>query len=70
MVGTVDPEDGSWSGDDMAYIYPDFKNAIRGTFKDELLVKGQMCNLTGKNGHFVELNKHFKIAVYSSELFI
>jgi len=47
LAGRVDPLDGSWSGDDIAYIYPDFKHAIKGQFKDELLVKGKMCNLTG-----------------------
>ena len=48
LAGRVDPLDGSWSGDDIAYIYPDFKHAIKGQFKDELLVKGKMCTLTGK----------------------
>ena len=29
ICGYVDPIDGSFSGDDLAYIYPDFKTALR-----------------------------------------
>ena len=29
ICGFVDPVDGSFSGDDLAFVYPDFKTAIR-----------------------------------------
>lgn len=47
ICGHVDTRDGTFSGDDIAYIYPDFKTALRGKFKDEKLVKAQICQLTG-----------------------
>ena len=47
LCGFVDKKDGSFSGDDIAYIYPDFKTAIKGTFKDEKLVNGKMCEVIG-----------------------
>jgi len=46
LVGEVDLE-GKFTGEDIAYIYPDFNMAIRGTFQDERLVSGRMCYLVG-----------------------
>lgn len=46
VVGKVD-EKGTFTGEDLAYIYPDMKMAIRGEFKDEKLVCGQVCELLG-----------------------
>ena len=34
-------------GPDIAYIYPDFKTVLRGEFKDEKVIKGQICSLIG-----------------------
>ena len=34
-------------GPDIAYIYPDFKTVLRGEFKDEKVIKGQICFLIG-----------------------
>lgn len=47
ICGYVDPIDGSFTGKDMAYIYPDFQTALRGEFKNGLIVKAQLCNLIG-----------------------
>ena len=47
LCGFVDPKDGSFSGNDLAFIYPDFKTVLRGQFKNGLLVKGQICSLIG-----------------------
>jgi hypothetical protein len=47
ICGYVDPVDGSFSGNDIAFIYPDFKTVLRGKFKDEKLVRGQLCHLIG-----------------------
>ena len=47
ICGFVDKEDGSFSGNDIAYIYPDFKTAIKGNFHNEKLVSGQMCEVIG-----------------------
>ena len=47
ICGFVDKEDGSFSGDDIAYIYPDFKTSIKGKFLNEKLVSGQMCEVVG-----------------------
>jgi len=47
ICGYVDSKDGSFSGSDIAYIYPDFKTVLRGEFKDEKVIKGQMCSLIG-----------------------
>jgi len=44
--GSVD-SDGQLTGDNIAYIYPDFKMAIKGKFKDGLLVEGYQCQLEG-----------------------
>ncbi len=38
LCGFVD-EEGSFSGKDIAYIYPDFKTVLRGEFKDEKVRK-------------------------------
>jgi len=45
-VGKVDDE-GKLTGDDIAYIYPDFKMAIRGKFVDGILVEGHQCDVIG-----------------------
>ena len=34
-------------GPDIAYIYPDFKTVLRGEFKDEKVIKGQIYSLIG-----------------------
>ena len=47
LCGYVDPLDGSFSGPDLAFIYPDFKTALRGEFRNGNLVKTQMCQLIG-----------------------
>ncbi len=47
LCGFVDANDGSFTGDDCAFIYPDFKMALRGQFKDGLLVRAQVCHLVG-----------------------
>jgi len=44
--GKVDDE-GKLTGDDIAYIYPDFKMAIRGKFIDGVLVEGHQCDVIG-----------------------
>jgi len=45
-VGKVDDE-GKLTGDDIAYIYPDFKMAIKGKFVDGTLVEGHQCDVVG-----------------------
>jgi len=45
-VGRVDDK-GELTGDDIAYIYPDMKNAIKGKFHNCGLVEGHMCELIG-----------------------
>lgn len=45
MCGYI--KDGSFTGNDMAFIYPDFKTALRGEFKDGKAVKARMCTLIG-----------------------
>jgi len=59
IVGKVDDK-GAFTGDDIAYIYPDMKMAIRGEFKDEKLVSGQVCELLG-----VEVEDGIKKPVFS-----
>eukprot|EP00092_Neocalanus_flemingeri_P008080 GFUD01008718.1.p1 GENE.GFUD01008718.1~~GFUD01008718.1.p1 ORF type:complete len:555 (+),score=120.69 GFUD01008718.1:44-1708(+) len=46
VVGKVD-EDGKLSGTNLAYLYPDFKSALIGTFKDGVMVFAQAAQLTG-----------------------
>ena len=46
VTGKMDHE-GKLSGDDIAYIYPDFTMAIRGKFDDGVLVEGYQCELLG-----------------------
>lgn len=60
ICGFVDKEDGSFSGDDIAYIYPDFKTAIKGKFHNEKLVSGQMCEVIGST-----LENGIRIAIFS-----
>ena len=45
-VGQVD-EEGELTGDEIAYIYPDFKMAIRGKFIEGELIEGFQCDLVG-----------------------
>ena len=45
-VGRVDDE-GELTGDDIAYIYPDFKMAIKGKFIEGELIEGYQCDLIG-----------------------
>jgi len=46
VVGRVD-EEGRLSGNKIAYVYPDFKTALVGTFKEGELVSAQEAELTG-----------------------
>ena len=46
VVGRVD-EDGKLTGTTIAYLYPDFKSALIGTFKDGEMVFSQAAQLTG-----------------------
>jgi len=55
LVGCVDNE-GELTGDNIAYIYPDFKMAIKGKFEEGLLVEGHQCELIGSyEDHGVEI---------------
>ena len=40
-------DEGELTGDDIAYIYPDFKMAIRGKFIEGELIEGYECDLIG-----------------------
>ena len=44
LVGQVDTN-GDMSGDDIAYIYPDFRTAIRGQFVDGEMISGRECRV-------------------------
>jgi len=46
VVGRVD-EDGKLSGSNIAYLYPDFKTALIGTFKDAVMMFSQVAQLNG-----------------------
>jgi len=46
LVGQVDDE-GSFTGEDIAYLYPDFKMAIKGKFLDGTLIEGHQCDIIG-----------------------
>jgi len=46
VVGRVD-EDGKLTGMKFAYLYPDFKTALVGSFKEGVMVFGQVSQLTG-----------------------
>jgi len=46
VVGRVD-EEGRLSGNKIAYVYPDFKTALVGTFQEGELVSAQEAELTG-----------------------
>ena len=45
-VGKVD-DSGELTGDDIAYIYPDFQMAIRGKFIEGELIEGYQCEVVG-----------------------
>jgi len=45
-VGKMD-KTGELTGDDIAYIYPDMKMALKGRFEKGVLVRGQICELIG-----------------------
>ena len=47
LCGYVDPVDGTFTGSDIAFIYPDFETVLRGQFKDGKVMKGQICKLIG-----------------------
>ncbi len=47
LCGYVSPKDGTFTGSDIAFIYPDFKHVLRGEFKDGKAVRVQMCQLIG-----------------------
>ncbi len=40
-------KDGQFSGEDVAFIYPDFTNVLRGRFDQERVEEGRMCLLLG-----------------------
>lgn len=46
VVGKINHE-GKLTGDDIAYIYPDFSMAILGKFDDGVLVEGYKCEVLG-----------------------
>ena len=46
MVGKVD-EDGKLSGNDITYLFPDFRTGFVGSFKDGVLVYARKASLTG-----------------------
>jgi len=46
IVGKVD-EDGNLSGNDIAYLFPDYRTAFVGTFKNGVLVFARAATLTG-----------------------
>ena len=46
MVGRVD-EDGKLSGNSVAYLYPDFRSAFLGTFRDGVMRFARAATLTG-----------------------
>jgi len=46
VVGRVD-EEGKLSGSRLAYLYPDFRNALVGTFKDGIMVCTQHADIIG-----------------------
>ena len=60
LCGFVDSKDGSFSGNDIAYIYADFKTSIKGEFCNEKLVSGQMCEVIGST-----LEKGIRIPIFS-----
>ena len=45
-VGKVD-DSGELTGDDIAYIYPDFQMAIRGKFIEGEMIEGYQCEVVG-----------------------
>ena len=45
VAGHADPE-GRLSGDDIAYVYPDYRTALVGTFADGVLVSAQAATVT------------------------
>ena len=47
IVGKVD-EDGNLSGNDIAYLFPDYRTAFVGTFKNGVLVFARAATLTGR----------------------
>ena len=36
----VDPKNGTFTGSEITFVYPDFKTGIYGTFRDGVLIKG------------------------------
>ena len=46
VIGKVD-EDGKMSGTEIAYLFPDFRTAFVGTFKDGVMVFARACSLKG-----------------------
>ena len=45
-VGRVD-EEGKLTGDNIAYIYPDWRSGLVGRFEDGVLVSARLCPLVG-----------------------
>ena len=46
LVGPVD-DHGDFSGDNIAFLYPDFSTAILGHFQKGILVRGKAARVTG-----------------------
>lgn len=40
-------KEGHFSGNDLAFIYPDLRTALRGSFYREQLVEARLCHLQG-----------------------
>ena len=60
VVGTVD-ENGQMSGDNIAYIYPDYVTALVGTFTNGVMERGQEANVLAVE----EDNAGIKIPLFS-----
>ena len=54
IAGPVD-EEGEFTGENIAYVYPDLKTAIVGTFKGGLLVRILLKSLTMKKRRFMKV---------------
>uniref|UniRef100_A0A0K2UF62 SET domain containing (Lysine methyltransferase) 7 [Danio rerio] n=1 Tax=Lepeophtheirus salmonis TaxID=72036 RepID=A0A0K2UF62_LEPSM len=59
IVGHVNETDGSFTGDNIAYIYPDLLTCILGKFKNGVLIQGQASTICGLsiNASTRELNE-------------
>ena len=70
ICGFVDPQDGSFTGKDIAYIYPDFKTCLRGSFRHNQCAHVQLCQLIGskcENGIYMPIFSQPEGQVYEFE---